>query len=175
MANRCTGGRKGGGRREGKERRGGAGVSFILQLNPPGRFCYITSLCVVEEDFVGRRREGGCEWGGGGGKILEKKTISDHWADQRTQTLLFASEILGLLLKLGPRPLLKGRVREEDRLGEDLLAPHKHSGLPAPLPRLPPPLFGGCRLREPGLALSPPGRCRAAQLHLQPPRTPRPG
>lgn len=46
---------------KGKERRGGAGVSFILQLNSPGRLCYITSLCVVEEDFVGRK-EGGCEW-----------------------------------------------------------------------------------------------------------------
>lgn len=43
------------GRKEGKERRGGAGVSFILQLNSPWRFRYITSLCVVEEDFVGRK------------------------------------------------------------------------------------------------------------------------
>lgn len=33
-------------RGKGKERRGGAGVFFILQLKSTGRLCYITSLCV---------------------------------------------------------------------------------------------------------------------------------
>lgn len=54
------------------ERRGGNGVSFILELNSPGRLDYITSLCVVEEDFVGRK-EGGCEWG-----ESAEKTTSGH-------------------------------------------------------------------------------------------------
>lgn len=47
----------------GRERRGGAGVAFILQLNSPGRLCYITSLCVEEKTLSEGRKEGGCEWG----------------------------------------------------------------------------------------------------------------
>lgn len=50
------GGRGGVGR--GKQTKGGGGarVSFLLLLNSPGRLCYITSLCVEEEDFVKMER-----------------------------------------------------------------------------------------------------------------------
>lgn len=62
LENRSTGGRGGGGGK-GRERRGGAGVSFILPLNSPGRLCYITSPCEEEEDLV-RKEEEGVMWRG---------------------------------------------------------------------------------------------------------------
>lgn len=66
----APGGRKG--EEGGKGKEGwGWGVLCILQLNSPGRLCYITSLCVEEKDFV--RREEGRRVSGG---KLEK--ISDH-------------------------------------------------------------------------------------------------